>query len=529
MNPRGRGIGNWKARLAKVGCEVIDLNLIQDEIPPDLSLLIVAGPKGPFKPDELAKLSGYAIAGRPIMLLLGNTEPTGLDELLKSFNLAIGGGLVMDTRVIFNGNQALVFAPTSSAVKHPIVDPLGTNRFVLMPAAAPIHVFGQSPPGRPASEPVDPNLVPVPILLTSKYSWAESNPKNPPLRLDSEQDEPPPVLVGVAVSQRPEKARPGDAAEGKPRLVLFSSPAMAENAFHEIEPTNLDLLMNAASWLRNRPDTQGIPAHTHVAVTLPADPFLRSRLIPSPVGRGRDVDRCNGNYCLYRPASIMKIYLKTYVLMVVFFGGLLALWWLGHAGIRTENERRLRETRILPDLIEVPELGVRKVAIERGKDRLVFERRGHGVGRWQMVEPTDVAAEPTRLETLVRNLKELRRSLDSGIVAGPADTFGLAPPVATVSLWGESPSEASKPGGPIATLALGKTVRRSRYVRPGGTDNIEVADSKLLSAVDLPVPDWRAETRLSMGVPTFQVASVTIKRPEREIRGPCATTGGDGT
>ena len=282
LNPRGRGIGNWKTRLTKVGCDVIDLNLIQDEIPPDLALLIVVGPKGPFKPDELAKLKAFAIAGRPIMMLVGNTEPTGLDELLKSFNLVIGGGLVMDTRVNFNGNQALIFAPTSAAVKHPIVDPLGMNRAVLMPAAAPIHVLGQSAPGRPSSEPVDPTLVPVPILLTSKYSWAESNPKSPPLRLDSEQDERPPVLVGVAVSQRPENARAGAAAEGKPRLVLLSSPAMAENAFQEIEQTNLDVLMNAASWLRDRPDTQGIPPHTHVALTLSADPFLRSRLILVP-------------------------------------------------------------------------------------------------------------------------------------------------------------------------------------------------------------------------------------------------------
>ena len=132
---------------------------------------------------------------------------------------------------------------------------------------------------------------------------------------------------------------------------------------------------------------------------------------------------------------MMKTYLKTYILIGLFFGGLLALWGLGHAGVRTENERRLRETRILPDLIEVPELSVRKVAIERGKERMVFERRGQGMGRWQMVEPNDVAAEPTRLESLVRNLKELRKSLDSGSVAGPADTFGLAPPVATVSLW----------------------------------------------------------------------------------------------
>ncbi len=53
-------------------------------------------------------------------------------------------------------------------------------------------------------------------------------------------------------------------------------------------------------------------------------------------------------------------------------------------------------------------------------------------------------------------------------------------------------------------------MRGTRYVRPGGTDLIEVADSKLLSAVDLPVADWREQ--VVMGVPTFQVASLTIKR-----------------
>ena len=115
------------------------------------------------------------------MMLVGNTGPTGLDELLKSFNLVIGSGLVlMDTRFNFNGNQALIFAPTSAAVKHPIVDPLGTNRLVLMPAAAPIHVFGQSAPGRPSSEPVDPtagagaNPVDLEILVGREQS------KSPP-------------------------------------------------------------------------------------------------------------------------------------------------------------------------------------------------------------------------------------------------------------------------------------------------------------------------------------------------------------
>ena len=63
----------------------------------------MVGPKGPFKPDELAKLKAFATGGGPVMLLLGNTEPSGLDEFLKSYNLAIGGGLVIDPRFNFNG------------------------------------------------------------------------------------------------------------------------------------------------------------------------------------------------------------------------------------------------------------------------------------------------------------------------------------------------------------------------------------------------------------------------------------------
>jgi hypothetical protein len=262
---------------------VIDLNLISDEVPADLSLLIVVGPKSPFKPEELNKLKAFAAGGGSVMLLLGNTEPSGLDEFLKSNNLAIGRGLVVDPRYLYNRIPSLVVAPTSAAAKHPIVDAIGPSRVVLLPNASPIHVFGLASRGRPPTEPIDPSLIPVPILTTSNYSWAESNPKSSPLRLDPDADEPGPVIVGVAVSQRGEpQTRAAGPTEGKPRLVLLACPAMAENAIQEIEQTNLDLLMNAASWLRNRPDTQGIPPHTHVALTLSVDPFLLSRLILVP-------------------------------------------------------------------------------------------------------------------------------------------------------------------------------------------------------------------------------------------------------
>ncbi len=81
---------------------------------------------------------------------------------------------------------------------------------------------------------------------------------------------------------------------------------------------------------------------------------------------------------------MMKNYLRTYLLIILFFTGLIVYWGLEHAGVRTENERRLRETRFLPALLDVPELGIRKLAIERPGERLVFERRARGRdgGRW---------------------------------------------------------------------------------------------------------------------------------------------------
>jgi ABC-type uncharacterized transport system len=283
LNPRSQGVGNWKTRLSKVGCEVIELNLIQDDIPPDTTTVIVVSPKSPFKPDEEVKLRAFAEHGGPVLLLLGNSEPSGLDEFLKSFNLALGSGLVIDSQFNYNHNVDLVWAPTGGTLKHAVIDPLGSTRGVLLPRAAPIHIFGQSVRGQPPTEAVNPKLIPATILQTTNYSWAEKDPRKPPLRLDpTTGDEPGPLTVGVAVSDRLERPSAGNAAAGKPRLVLFASSGMAENRIQEIEQTNLDLLMNAASWLRNRPDTQGIAPHTHVALTLAVDPGLRSRLILVP-------------------------------------------------------------------------------------------------------------------------------------------------------------------------------------------------------------------------------------------------------
>ena len=63
----------------------------------------------------------------------------------------------------------------------------------------------------------------------------------------------------------------------------------------------------------------------------------------------------------------MKSYRKTIVLIGLFFTSLLVLLGLELGGIYSGNERRLRESRILPDLINTPEATIHRVSVERGQ------------------------------------------------------------------------------------------------------------------------------------------------------------------
>jgi hypothetical protein len=214
---------------------------------------------------------------------------------------------------------------------------------------------------------------------------------------------------------------------------------------------------------------------------------------------------------------MIKEHRYTLSLMALFFISLMALWGLQFSGVLTEKERRQRESRLLPNLQSVPEGDIAKVTIERGNERLAFERRPDARGRWQMVEPLDVAAEPTRLETLVRTLKGLRRSPDSGTLGGDLAVYGLEAPAATVRLFGGSSVSSAAASGPIATLEVGKAIRGTRYVRPEHQEGVDTVDAKLLAAIDLPPAEWRGP--VVMGVATFEVVGFSIKRPGQTISG----------
>lgn len=285
LNPNGPGLGIWKARLMANGCEIVETNLLREPVADDVELLVIAGPKEAFKSQEVARLKAYSDRGKPVLALLGNLEPAGLDDYLKSFNLAIGPGLVIDPQSNFNRNLQLIFCVLGEGVNHPITDALGAGRAVLIPNGAPIEILGTAPGGdqRGEAQPINRDLIPFPILKSGIRSWAETDLKDPRPRFSQETDRPGPVVVAAAVGERtPETSADANPATLKPRLVVISSRSAAENLVQGIEPTNLDLAMSAVSWLRGRPDAIGITPKTHAALTLTADASLRWRLVVVP-------------------------------------------------------------------------------------------------------------------------------------------------------------------------------------------------------------------------------------------------------
>lgn len=212
----------------------------------------------------------------------------------------------------------------------------------------------------------------------------------------------------------------------------------------------------------------------------------------------------------------MKKHHTTIVLLTLFFTGLIVLWWATYVEVPTSQELEANRNLVLPSLAKLATGDIRRLTIEsRGEEgetkeappvRLAFERRGEA---WQMVEPIDAAADSSRLELLVRNLKSLNKLPEAGTINDPGAKFGLEPAGSVIQLYGADAKT------PVASLAVGKTFRDQIYVRPGGTPDIEVVEARFLQGIGDQASGWREKSLFSLS--TFQVGSVSIEGPGRNL------------
>ncbi len=165
------------------------LNLgLTEKVPVDAVAVMVVGPVRPLLESETKALQDYLNQGGNLLVAVDPTLKSGLDSLLNLW------GAKLDDRVVINASDRQVRGKGPTAVviaqygEHPITKDF-RNSNSIYPLARPLEIT-----------PV-PGVQSTPLLLTDPNSWAESNLKEQPLKLNG-GDRPGPIAIGAAFSRQ---------------------------------------------------------------------------------------------------------------------------------------------------------------------------------------------------------------------------------------------------------------------------------------------------------------------------------------
>jgi ABC-type uncharacterized transport system involved in gliding motility auxiliary subunit len=226
----------------------------QGSVPDDASVVIVAGPRTDFFPQEVDALKKYLDKAGKVLLMLdppdkADSPPlTNLIALVHDWGMDVGNNVVVDV----SGMGRLI----------------GTDASVPVAASYPSHTITQNfkfitafPLARsvtPVTGGVNGHIAQA-FVETSPRSWAESDVKSlltsGQVSLDEAKgDKKGPISIAAAVSAAStpadQKPAPGenDAPKPETRVVVFGDSDFAANSGLGIQG-NRDLFMNAVGWL----------------------------------------------------------------------------------------------------------------------------------------------------------------------------------------------------------------------------------------------------------------------------------------
>lgn len=222
-------------------------------VPDDASVVVVAGPKTDFFPNEIDALKKFLDKQGKLLLMLDppdkadGPQPTQLIALAHDYGIDVGNNVVVDVsgmgRLI--GTDASV-PVAASYPSHPITKNGSFNYMTAFPMARSATPVSGGVNGHTAQ----------PFVETSPRSWAETDIKalltTGQVSLDeSKGDKKGPIDIGSAVSvpaaSTDAKAAP-DAPKPEARLAVMGDSDFASNAALGIQG-NRDLFMNIVGWL----------------------------------------------------------------------------------------------------------------------------------------------------------------------------------------------------------------------------------------------------------------------------------------
>jgi len=251
----GAGFGAIAGELKSDNFLTEPLVLLQQDIPADAAVVVVAGPKSDLLEPEISKLKAFMNKGGKLMVLIDPPQnvdappQTNLIAFLKDWSVEVGNNAILDPMSQLRGTQADV--PVAAQYPyHPI-----TNTFRLLtayPYARSVKPIEGAPNGRTATT----------IIQSGRNSWAESDLKTLTTKGEARPDLDKgdvqgPISMAVAVNAPVANAAPPpndgpdkDNNTNKPesRLVVVGDSDFASNSAAGIAG-NRAMFLNMVNWL----------------------------------------------------------------------------------------------------------------------------------------------------------------------------------------------------------------------------------------------------------------------------------------
>ena len=281
--PVGPGLSAIVERVRGDNCEVKTCSMA--ELPEDCDVLVIAGPKTAFKPDEVDAVRAYlGKQGAGLIVMLDpvplDAPPSGLEALLQEQTIEVrtmetivdmgrreilpgfvgtGPSATIETTEYGGGQQMMMMAPP-----HPIVRDLKTLRttFHIACPVASTAPSRPSPYGPPQGDPFTSELV-----KTSQraYSKADLDPANlGRMRGERDPEKPGPFAIaiarGLAAGQQPPPMQPMGPRPPQGKLIVFGDSDFISNMYIQRGAIgNATLFRNSVSWAAGKEYKVGIP------------------------------------------------------------------------------------------------------------------------------------------------------------------------------------------------------------------------------------------------------------------------------
>ncbi len=184
-NPEGQAnhdLGTFAAELARKGYQVRRINLTEEsQLPRNLSLLVIAGPRVDLLPGEVSLIEQYVEQGGNLLWLLDPAPLHGLESLAESLKLSLLPGTIVDINAYTLGIQDPAMALITQYPDHPAVG--GIDQISLFPHAAALKV--EETEGWAVTT----------LLQTLDRTWNETGELKGEIRPDAEGEQPGPLSI----------------------------------------------------------------------------------------------------------------------------------------------------------------------------------------------------------------------------------------------------------------------------------------------------------------------------------------------